>query len=198
MSAALPGLDTPVVGLDLDVATWGIDPSTRRVALSSLAPGGGVRVEHVNLPVPDGKGDLTFGRRARLRVLPWIAERFERDQPAVIGVEVPFASGNAVFPITYFALAALLDALGDAGEPLLLPFGPSEWKSRALGKGAGFAKKAAILRWAQASGYEGDCPKCHGHGEECTRPDEAHDHADSLGVAAAAARVWATKGFTVT
>lgn len=196
-ASLLPEL-VPPLALELRDVVWGIDPSVRRIAVGMLAPG--VEVGWRTLSLEQGHSNASRLWKA-VGVLPGWFEQLRDDEtfgrPRLVVVEQPFSSGRHVphesLHMVGIVLAALWGALGLGSELVML--NPSEWKSRGLGKGRGFAKKPAILAWARsAAGYEGTCATCgdglqpHVGGKragDCTRPSAAHDEADALGMATA-------------
>lgn len=193
----IPGnipLLSPLESLGLGDTCWGLDPSTKRWAASILLPGGAFKQEV--MPVYQVQGDEP-GRLAKAHadLLNWFTILGEtHGAPTVAVAEQPFAFGRNVHPQSYYMLGVGLAALRAVYEDLvIIPLGPSQWKSTGLGKGHGLAKKPAILNWAIGLGQTETCRKCgdgsgYGPKQDCKEGSVAHDYADSLAMAVAAAR----------
>jgi hypothetical protein len=174
---------------------WGIDPSTQRIAFGRRGVGHATSI--LSLPQNANPGARVHNTRAA--ALQHLRRLAADGHPSLVVVEQPFAHGNNVYPQSFYAVGALLDALwetlGVSAEVLML--GPGEWRARA-GLG-GRATKAETLRWARTLTQHGlVCLAC-GNGEEptkarkdgrldCRNPSPAHDRADALGCAVAGAR----------
>lgn len=205
-SIAAPAPSSPVAkpeqaALNLDLLAelplvdpaWGIDPSTERMALTILLPGGQWDVGCIPVPQPGDEATRIYLVQGRLR--DWFTAQIEdHGLPGVASVEQPFAFGRNVHPQSYYMLACVLGALRAAGvECPIFTRGPGQWKAGGIGKGHGTDRKPAILEWARGLGLPDNCPKCHGVSlgkkHNCDKSHEAHDKADSLGVAVDAARL---------
>ena len=170
------GLD-PALGppgsLRLGETIWGIDPSTLRMSVGIVLPESPARavVQTCSL----APGALHVRQFKAREVLPVFVDRLvmRHGEPAAVAIEKPFAHGHRVPVESYYAIAAMLDALGEVMPSTALWWlEPQTWKSAALGKGNGRAKKPQIMAWArEVCGYEG----------------ELEDEADALGIATAAA-----------
>jgi Holliday junction resolvasome RuvABC endonuclease subunit len=193
----LPGVELPPVSLRLSVNLWGIDCSTRRIALGVVQGRGPAEPPEIgwfslNLPVLKGAARLAHLHDA---LPPFFSKVAAVAPPAGVLVEQPFGQGKArPHPQSYYVVGVVLCALGlDFGElgPVEV-VEPSSWKKYAMGEGHGFAKKPAILAWAQRTvGYPGECPTCNADAPDCDHACAAHDEADALGVVTCAAVRWA-------
>lgn len=163
----LPGVD-PIPTVQYPV--FGVDPSTKRVAIAAILPGNLARVHVLSLPTGHFAKRLAGAHRELTLWLPRFSHAY--GHPARILVEEPFGHGQGhVHPSSNRTLGVLLAALSEAfphSELELIQ--PNQWKSRSVGHGA--ASKDAILAWAiSACGYAG----------------ALQDEADALGVAWTAA-----------
>lgn len=183
----------PLAELPLIDPAWGIDPSTKVLALTILLPGGRFDVGSIQLPQPGDEASRIYQVQGRAR--DWFATQIEdHGLPGVVSAEQPFAFGRNVHPQSYYILAATLGALRAAGVQCpIFTRGPGQWKAGAMGKGYGLSKKPAILQWARSLGLQENCETCGGVSldkkHECAKPKLAHDLADSLGLAVDAARL---------
>jgi hypothetical protein len=199
----IPGVQLPPLSLRLNVGVnlWGVDASTRRIALSVVQGRG------ADEPPDTGWFSLEIeqlgGGAARaaglLAALPPFVQRLATAAPPVgVLVEQPYGQGKArPHPQSYYIVGVVLASIAAQFPTARVDVvEPSSWKCEALGAGQGFAKKPAILRWARSTiDYPADCPKCHGEGAgNCDHPCRAHDEADSLGDATCAAMRWSTTG----
>lgn len=163
---------------ECDGLVWGIDPSSKRVALAIIEPGnrmaGGAKL-HVST--------------VTLSQIPWRASRFSEGfkrqvehfkswtdagfAPDAIYLEQPYVPRGRGGDFTHlFMYGVTLAALGEVvGNVDVTEIPPQTWKSKALGAGRGRAEKPEIMRWAQARGYAG----------------RSQDEADAIGVACAGA-----------
>lgn len=197
MPLTLPGVELPPLSLRLTDHVWGLDISTRRIALgviqghgAELAPEVGWFSHEVE-QLGGGTGRLA----GLLQALPEFFARVATvAPPAAILAEQPYGQGKArPHPQSYYVVGVVLAVLADAFPTATIDVvEPTSWKAVALGEGSGFATKPVVLAWAkQTVDYTGDCPKCHGHGvKKCDHACRAHDEADSLGVATSAAIRW--------
>lgn len=185
----------PLAELPLLDPSWGIDPSTERMALTILLPGGRFASDVIQVPQPGDEASRIFLCQGRLR--DWFTEKAEEHGlPGVASAEQPFAFGRNVHPQSYYMLACVLGALRAAGiQCPVFTRGPGQWKAGAMGKGHGLDKKPAILQWARGLGLPDNCPHCNGvstdkkHDCRPSKPHPSHDKADSLGLAVDAARL---------
>jgi hypothetical protein len=194
----LPGIEVPPLSLRLRDPVWGIDPSTKRAAITTLDPTGAdgpprMRVASAEFPELDMGARRMTAATIAVRDLALVLLEGAAP-PALVYVEQPFGGGGKGSklirpnPQQYFNVAAIQIGLG-----LALPrstridlVGPPTWKSTAMGAGQGFAKKGAILRWARSVGYDRTCPVCHAQVDLCDAKNVQHDEADSVGIATAA------------
>lgn len=173
MPDALPGLSPPAC-LDLGRTVWGIDPSSKRVALAVLEPGSPPALSWgvVSLGQPDHRAwKFNVGHGEQLE---FFGEWADRAYPDVVYLEEPFLPRDRREAPTHLlmygvTLAALGFALGSTVP--VREIGASSWKARAMGQGYGHAKKPEIMRWAHAAGYTGSI----------------EDEADAVGIATAGA-----------
>jgi hypothetical protein len=180
--------------MPLEHPVWGVDPSTRRIALAIVLPGGGFR--HWTLELGPGVVDAPKLASARGSMVGWfssIASEADLD-PAWLWIEEPFGGGGAkgrrssVPPQSQWMLAVVMEAAYTATGAVANLIQPSQWKA-ACGVG-GFARKRAILEWARAQGFPEDCDRCITEGKDkgkCPKGSAAHDRADALGIAMAGA-----------
>lgn len=196
----LLGVETPPTSLRLPVGVnvWGIDPSTKRIALVILQGRGRELPPEMGwfaLAVAEmDKGPYRL-RELRRELVPWMQRYAVVAPPAAVTVEQPFGGGDGgngrkvvrPHPQSYYVVGVTLEATADTFGGTECDVGaidPMSWKRDALGAGLGAAKKSQILGWAQQHGYPGNCPQCNGQGKtsDC-RPCEAHDVADAAGIA---------------
>lgn len=174
-----PGLGPPRSLQALTDPCWGIDPSSLRVSVAIVAPGG-VDVYTETKSLPKSNMGLSRWYAESHKVLArWLADMAQLWPPGLVLLEEPFSHGKShVHPTSNRMLGVVLAALGEAlASPVELVelIGPQSWKARALGKGYGHAKKDEVMAWARdAAGYEG----------------ELQDEADAIGIATAAALQW--------
>lgn len=173
---------------------WGIDPSTTFFAVTGILPGGSFEMD--GIPIPQAGGDEA-GRLMQAEEA--LTDRFTRFRdrtgpPAAATIEQPFAFGRNVHPQSYYIVSAGLIALRRAlPEAIILTRGPGQWKLLAMGDGMGNAKKAFILAWARTLGLPDTCERCQlpspptDKKADCKKGGEAHDKADSMGLAVATA-----------
>lgn len=181
----LEGLPVPPHSLRLRAAVWGIDPSSVRVAVATVAPflpPGTVQLGWETLSLPRREAlHARFGE-AYTALEPWFARLAGEVPPSAVYIEEPFIPREKrkagriahvfMWGVTLAALGAVLP------DVRVEPLSPSEWKAAALGAGRGHADKPEILRWAQSVGYSG----------------VLEDEADALGVATAGAMREAARG----
>lgn len=172
-----------------DPVVFGIDPSTKRIALG-IRQGGEARA--FTLTLSPAVGARRLGESLGL-IVDWVRLRTaDNGAPHGVFIEDPWAppgrakgvkEANQMLGVT---LAALYVALDPA--PPIVMLEASTWKAECgVGGGAG---KAKILRWARAElGYSGQCDHCFSEGDKCKYAGPAHDEADSLGVATAGLRI---------
>lgn len=194
----LPGIEVPPLSLRLQSPVWGVDPSTRRAAVTALDPSPGVdvpprmRVASLDLPSLDGGARRMTAAAIGVRDLATALLR-DAEPPALVFVEQPFGGGGRESknvrpnPQLYFAVAAVQIGLCMALPPSTRVelVGPPSWKAGALGAGKGHARKGTILRWARSVGYDQTCSACRGGvaSDECSAKTAVHDEADSVGIA---------------
>jgi Holliday junction resolvasome RuvABC endonuclease subunit len=167
----------PVEGSNHPV--WGIDPSTRRVALAAITEDG---FDTYSLELGSSTVDARKLHTARSAMIPWLTSIARKQSPGWVFCEQPFARVQSQVPIpSYLMLGIVMEAVyAVTGCPVnLIP--PASWKAKA-GMG-GFATKGQILSWAREQGFTGSCPRCPPDGK--CKGSPAHDLADALGVARA-------------
>lgn len=153
---------------------WGVDPSTKLVAIACVGPDG----EHVESR--EFLKDRWHGARLadiRRVTRSLVALLAERCPPLYVFVEQPAAFGHPPEPQLMYAVGVIQEAVFSALEfrfphPVevrTVPIG--QWKKAALGNGA--AKKPEIMRWAERRGHFG----------------LLQDEADALGIAVAGQRL---------
>jgi hypothetical protein len=150
---------------------WGIDASSKRIALAMLVPGPRLRWATLSLPQPRSQL-LRFGG-AYEEQLAFFAMHRDMHGASVVYIEEPFMPRDRrEVPTHLLAYGVTLAALGQVlGNRPLVEVGPSRWKAKAMGAGHGHAEKPDILRWAQSVGYTG----------------QLEDEADAIGVCVAGA-----------
>ena len=184
-------------------AVWGLDVSTKRVALAVQAEAGdGVSVGL--LSIEQGEPHYRL-KRALQELVPWMQAQAK---PAIVGIEQPFAgSMSKVHPQSFYMVGIVLAAVGlvapaDAHVEMLPP---QTWKSKSVGHG--HAKKPAILSWARrVQAFTGTCPGCENglrpepEGKwrgNCRAQSSAHDEADAIGVCVAVRELVAARRLSV-
>lgn len=156
----------PPNSLEMDRPVWGLDPSSKRVAVACVQRG----LEWVEtVSLPKGWDDVRRFGEAHEVLVPFL--RGLPVRPGVVFVEEPFLPRDHRQQPTHVwmfgvVLAALTAALGP--EPKFRLIGASTWKAKALGAGHGRAKKPEVMEWARnVAGYAGSI----------------EDEADAIGVA---------------
>jgi hypothetical protein len=198
---------TPPWTFALAESAWGIDPSTKRIALGSVS-GRGPRTARLDASreVVVAWDTLALGHtepigrklnHARARLVSWL--EVHRDDPiagspSLVFVEEPFGGAGRAqpHPHAFFMVGLVLEALYEVlgFGAMVYTVSPTAWKRPAMGEGRGNAKKPQTLLWAKRHlGYTGECQWCRGmtagpHKKCNTEP--AHDEADALGIAVAA------------
>lgn len=139
------------------VICWGVDPSTKRVAIAASHDGQGIVVEtrSFNPDLRRGQRVIEILRETRDHA----QEMAEHWPPDRIYVEQPVVYGDRLEVELYFATGAVLAGLTSATglDCEIVP--PSSWKKLTTGRGN--IKKHELPAAARALGYEG------------SRPDEA-------------------------
>lgn len=164
---------------------WGIDPSTRRVALAVVLPAGGF--VHRTLELGPGVVDPHKLAYARATMHAWFSSLAEEYDPGWLWVEEPFGGGGGkgrrsnVPPQSQWMLAMVMEAAYSATGAVANLLQPAVWKAE-CGVG-GHARKARILEWARGLGYLGSCDLCLPDGS--CKGSLAHDEADALGIGVA-------------
>lgn len=142
-------------------AWWGVDPSTRRLALAGVSAEGGWahQVPFVKL---SGAPRLAAIRAETMHLVTLAAESYAL--PGVVAVEQP--GGKSINWPLYLAVGVIVEAVYEA----LLPFcggveveliAPATWKKRACGRGdiykpkRGDSHEYGVLTWAREQGYAG-------------------------------------------
>ena len=182
-------------GSSVPGAVWGLDVSTRRVALAVQAEaGGGVSVGLLELAKGEPHVRLKLAFEA---LVPWLTAH---PRPSLVGVEQPFASSmSKVHPQSFYMVGIVLAAVGlvAPAECVVEMLPPGTWKARSVGHGR--ASKPAILSWARrVHGLPRGCSSCGdglepAEGEKCPRQSAAHDEADAIGVCVAVREVVAVR-----
>ena len=155
------------------VAWYGIDPSTKRIAIACVTSDTKRVASH---PFPSLEGG------ARLKAI-WDETRLfvqslsERGWPAAGLAWVEQPSGKTPNPALSYAVGVIQAALCDALACRVETIESSSWKKVATGRGNVYKPKRrgevyGVLAWAQANGYRGT----------------SWDEADALGIAVAAQR----------
>ncbi len=168
----------PPRSLILEDVVWGIDPSTKRIALAIVGPNadgnGSVRSTHVlELRQTGGAQRLADAHEG---MSAFFTEQSAPEAPKAVVVEQPFAGGRNVHPQSYFMVGVTLAALAGAIPTAEVELkDPGSWKRLAMGQGRGQAKKEEIMTWAWSIGYDGD----------------DQDEADAVGIGTACAVLWA-------
>jgi Holliday junction resolvasome RuvABC endonuclease subunit len=148
-----------------------VDPSTRRISVGVIDGRDGMVISWDTQSLMQGLHHARLWKAVEALV-PFFTGLRNTAPPALVVVEQPFAGGRHVphesLHMLGVVLATLWGSLGMSAEVMMLS--PTVWKSRALGKGRGFAKKPEIMQWArEACGYTGSL----------------EDEADALGIATA-------------
>lgn len=162
----LPGLDQIP---EVTAAVWGIDPSTKRIAVGLVLPEHRMRVHTLSLPTGNLAYRLAGMHRDLMDWLPKLARHY--GMPAHVLVEEPMGKTmSQVHPNSQRAVGVLLAALGGTLACPIELCVPGTWKARSVGHGR--ASKDDVMAWAiSACGYAG----------------ALQDEADALGVAWTAA-----------
>lgn len=146
---------------------WGVDPGTRRIALSCVhrVPGADFYVRHAttrSVPAMEGGERL---RDLRLAALELAREWAELTPPGIVLVEQP--SGRQPNPALSYATGAIMAGFWEGLEAQLTvgvrveAIPSSKWKLGATGFGGhrkpkpGSSTPYGVLTWAQANGYRG-------------------------------------------
>ena len=166
-------------------AHWGVDPSTKRIAVAGQI-GSYPQVATHSFPETDGLarlGDIYDGTCEFVRdlLVSW-------DAPGFVMMEQP--SGTNVDPILWYAVGTIITAMQntlaeEVGSPRMETIAPASWKKVAVGRGNLYKptrKKLGrtpvfldygVAQWAEQNGYRGS----------------SWDEADALGIAEAARRL---------
>lgn len=145
-------------------AFWGVDPSTQRVAVATIASTGFRGVTTQSFPRAEGGErlaliyDVCRGLARELAQMPHLF-------PAVIVVEQP--SGKQPNPALSYAVGAIMGGLfaglvlSGAGGAKMPMVSSASWKKVACGAGNAYKPKNgkiedyAVWRWARSAGYTG-------------------------------------------
>jgi Holliday junction resolvasome RuvABC endonuclease subunit len=132
---------------------WGVDTSTVRVSLASIAEDGTrkVNVRSFTRSSEHGKRLALIWEETREFAVSW-AMHF--GWPGFVFVEQPFAGKHGVPPISYMAQGVITAAIYDAVKCVVEPVPPPRWKSVALGNGG--ANKEKVAEWARLNGCPSD------------------------------------------
>jgi hypothetical protein len=144
------------------VAHWGVDVSTRHVAIASIWPLFAVEPEELVREVRlsavernlEGGQRLTAIRSAAISA----AECIRGCLPGLIVVEQP--SGKTPNPSLSYAVGVVMEALHNMTRARVETCSSSAWKKTACGHGGLRKPKDStpypVLVWAQANGYDGE------------------------------------------
>lgn len=197
----LPGVELPPLSLRFAETVYGLDISTKRIAMGVVQGHGPDRPPEVgwfSLEVEQLGGGARRGAGLLAALPPFLRRIADVAPPVAVLVEQPYGQGKArPHPEAYYTVGITLAVLAtEFPTAQIAKLTPGEWKAEAMGAGAGHARKPEILGWARDTlGYPGDCPKCGGHGtSKCDAANRAHDEADALGVATSAAVRWVNAG----
>lgn len=152
-------------------AVWGIDPSTKQIAVAVHSSS---RVEWTGTKAISQESSKQLRlARAAADLSAWFKQIVqERGAPRLVVLEQPFAAGRKVHPQSQYMLGAVQIALcwGVSAHVDVRMLGPSQWKSLAWGNGA--AGKEELMRRALAE---------YGRAMMLSQ-----DEADAIGIAVAA------------
>lgn len=141
---------------------WGVDPSTKRVAIASVAACGRRKSVVEAIPTLTGAQRLSALYAATVSACQQLALDPELAMPGVVIVEAPAGFGKRPNPELAYAAGAIMAAL-----PAFVPqvhvelVVASRWKAQVCGDGAIAKPKPmdkreyAVLEWARAQGYTG-------------------------------------------
>jgi len=159
-------------------AWWGVDPSTRRVAVAGVSWAADGSLERWVREMPfmplDGPQRLVYIRQATVelagRMMDWPALR-----PGLVMVEQP--GGTHRNYELFYATGVIVEAIASVVACPVEMVTPAWWKKRACGRGNIYKPKRKgeeyeVLTWARANGYTG----------------LSWDEADAWGIAEAARR----------
>ena len=168
-----------------NLCVWGVDPSTKRIAIAWTGAEPGVRT--LELPELRGGERLAWLETNLRSFAAGLMTEDSARVPAAVWVEQPFAVSH-VEPKLYYAVGVTMSALSAAvqcfnPDSIVEDIPVPTWKSLALGNGA--APKPLVLAWAQSRGYEGQCC-CLPDERKCKAQAPAHDEADAIAIAHAA------------
>jgi hypothetical protein len=141
-------------------AWWGVDPSTKRVAIAYVTPDGERGSVIRSLPTLAGAERLEAIRTATVELCESL--RQSELEPGVIVVEEPAGFGKRPNPELAYAAGAVLCGLVVGAPFTHVEFVASaRWKLQVCGYGAIAKPKPTekrryeVLEWAQREGYEG-------------------------------------------
>jgi hypothetical protein len=168
---------------DGHTAWWGVDPSTKRVAIAGVVDGDHAYTrwaKTASFPALDGAERLSaiYSETRRLvegvaTCCPW---------PGVVVVEQP--GGKSINWPLYLSVGVIVLAVHDGLYEVtdrhvkVELVAPATWKKRACGRGdiykpkVGDTREYGVLTWARENGYTGN----------------SYDEADAMGIAEAARR----------
>jgi hypothetical protein len=138
---------------------WGVDPSTKRIAIAYVTPDGTRGSAIRSLPTLSGADRLEAIRIATIELCELLRTPAE---PGVIVVEEPAGFGKRPNPELAYACGAVLCGLVPGAPHTHVDFvASSKWKADVCGYG-GIAKPKPtekrsyeVLQWAQGVGYDG-------------------------------------------
>lgn len=168
MSATIPGMDSltgfevPPRSLDVRETVWGVDPSSKYIAVAVLQPAepGDLNLKWGTIALsqsPHRAGRFSDALAQQLEFFDHIRSIAGGYDPDVIYIEEPFVPRDRrEVPTHLLAYGVTLAALGRiVGQPRIVEIGPASWKAKSMGQGHGHAEKPEIMRWAQSIGYTG-------------------------------------------
>jgi hypothetical protein len=137
---------------------WGVDPSTKRIAIATVGPHGERAVRSLDVP----KGLAGASRLEAIRTVTIELCALVASCPGVVLVEEPAGFGKRPNPELAYAVGAVLCGLVVGAPFTHVDFVASaRWKLQVCGYGAIAKPKPSskreyeVLRWARDAGYEG-------------------------------------------
>ncbi len=140
-------------------AFYGVDSSTKRVAIATISADGLRGGDVVSFPALEGASRLAAIRQRTLELASSLVDLLP---PGVIVVEEPSGFGDRPNPQLAYAVGAILCALAEAAPQTHVELVASaKWKKAVCGYGGirkpkpGSGEEYAVLRWARSVGYLG-------------------------------------------